>query len=263
RPVALKFLPTEFALHPSRLKRFIQEARAASALNHPNIITVYEIGRVSEEENAAPYFATELIEGVTLKEHMLSSRMKLGEVVDIACQIASALVAAHAAGIVHRDIKLENIMVRHDGYIKVLDFGLAKPTERQSSLIDSEAQTRAFVTTDPGTVMGTVSYMSPEQARRSELDARTDIWSLGVLFYELITGHLPFTGATPSHVIVALLENEPPPLATYVADAPEALELIVEEALRKDRDERTQTAKQMLGNLRRLKQRVDSGSLRC
>ncbi len=259
RPVALKFLPAEFALHPSRMKRFIQEARAASALNHPNIITVYEIGRVGEEENATPYFATEFIEGVTLKEHMARSRLKLADVLDIASQTASALVAAHAAGIVHRDIKPENIMVRHDGYIKVLDFGLAKPTERESSLIDTEAQTRAFVNTDPGTVMGTVSYMSPEQARGSQLDARTDIWSLGVVFYELLAGQLPFRGATPSHVIVSLLEDEPPPLSTYIADAPEALELIVEEALRKDREERTQTAKQLLGNLRRLRQRLDAG----
>ena len=261
RPVALKFLPGEFALHPNRMKRFIQEARATSALNHPNIITVYDIGRVGDDEFSPPYFATEFIEGVTLKEYLINHRLKLGDVLDIASQIASALVAAHAAGIIHRDIKPENIMVRHDGYIKVLDFGLAKPTERNSSLIDSEAQTRAFVDTDPGTVMGTVSYMSPEQARGEDLDARTDIWSLGVVIYQLVTGHVPFSGPTPSHAIVSILEKDPSPMAATVPELPEALELIVEEALRKDREERIQTAKQLLARLRRLKQRVDAGTV--
>lgn len=256
RPVALKFLSPEFSLHPNRLKRFIQEARATSALNHPNIITVYEIGRLSEEPNATPYFATELVEGVTLKQFAAENRLKLAEVLDIAIQIASALAAAHAAGIVHRDIKPENIMVRSDGYVKVLDFGLAKP-DRHSS-VDSEAQTRALVNTDPGTLMGTVSYMSPEQARGADVDARTDIWSLGVVLYELVTGQRPFNGPTPSHIIVSLLEEEAPPLSTHVAEVPEVLELIVEEALRKEREERTQTAKELLGRLRRLKYRVDA-----
>ncbi|HET6891870.1 MAG TPA: protein kinase, partial [Pyrinomonadaceae bacterium] len=223
--------------------------------------TVYDIGRIGDDEFSRPYFATEFVEGVTLKEHLLVNRLKLGDVLDIASQIASALVAAHAAGIIHRDIKPENIMVRRDGYIKVLDFGLAKPSERGTSLIDSEAETRAFVDTDPGTVMGTVSYMSPEQARGEQLDARTDIWSLGVVIYELVTGRVPFTGPTPSHAIVSLLENDPPALSISVPEVPEALELIVEEALRKDRDERIQTAKELLGRLRRLKQRVDAGTV--
>ncbi len=259
RPVALKFLSKEFSLHPTRLKRFIQEARAASALNHPNIITVYEIGHLGPEETSTPYFVTEFIEGVTLKQYALENRLKLADVLEITIQIASALAAAHAAGIVHRDIKPDNIMVRSDGYVKVLDFGLAK-TNRGSSSVDSEAETRALVDTDPGTVMGTVNYMSPEQARGTELDARSDIWSLGVVLYELITGQKPFSGPTPSHVIVSLLEKEPPHLSNYVAEIPEALELIVEEALRKDRDERTQTAKELLGKLRRLKQRIDAGT---
>ena len=261
RPVAIKFLPAEFSRHPNRMKRFIQEARATSALNHPNIITVYDIGRMGDDEFSRPYFATEFVEGMTLKEHLVVNRLKLGDVLDIATQIASALVAAHAAGIIHRDIKPENIMVRRDGYIKVLDFGLAKPTERGTSLIDSEAETRAFVDTDPGTVMGTVSYMSPEQARGEELDSRSDIWSLGIVIYELVTGRVPFTGPTPSHAIVSLLENEPLTLSISVPEVPEALELIVEEALRKDRDERIQTAKELLGRLRRLKQRVDAGTV--
>ena len=258
RPVALKFLSKEFSLHPTRLKRFIQEARAASALNHPNIITVYEIGHVGSEETATPYFVTELIEGKTLKQYALENRLKLADILELAIQIASALAAAHAAGIVHRDIKPDNIMVRSDGYVKVLDFGLAKPN-RDSSSVDSEAETQALVDTDPGTVMGTVNYMSPEQARGTELDARSDIWSLGVVLYELITGQKPFTGPTPSHVIVSLLEKEPRPLSNFVVDVPEALELIVEETLRKDREERIQTAKELLGRLRRLKQRIDAG----
>lgn len=260
RPVALKILPAEFALQANRMQRFIQEARAASALNHPNIITVYEIGRVTDDPNAAPYFAIELIEGVTLREYLSKSKLRLVDVLDLAGQIASALVAAHQAGIIHRDIKPENIMVRNDGYVKVLDFGLAKPTERNSSAINSEAETRALAHTDPGTIMGTVSYMSPEQAKGGDVDARTDIWSLGVVLYEMVTGALPFTGATPSHVIVSLLEKEPPPLAAHVADVPEALELIIDEALRKDREERTQTAKQLLASLRRLKQRIEAGA---
>jgi len=260
RQVALKLLPAEFAFHPDRMKRFIQEARAASALNHPNIITVYDIGRVSADENAAPYFATELIDGVTLREYMSRGKLKLADVLDFVSQIASALVAAHQAGIIHRDIKPENIMVRKDGYVKVLDFGLAKPTERQANSVDSEAATRAFPHTDPGTIMGTVHYMSPEQARGSEVDARTDIWSLGIILYELVTGSVPFKGATPSHVLVSVLEKDPPPLTTFVPDAPESLQLIIDEALAKDPDERTQTAKQLVGKLRRLKHRVETGS---
>ena len=260
RSVAIKILPAEFAYNPNRMKRFIQEARAASALNHPNIITVYEIGRLTEDENAAPYFATELIDGITLREYMARTRLKLVDVLDITSQIASALVAAHQAGIIHRDIKPENIMVRKDGYVKVLDFGLAKPTERRPGAIDSEADTRTIAHTDPGTIMGTVSYMSPEQARGGAIDARTDIWSLGVVLYELITGTPPFAGATPSHVIVSLLEKDPAPLSAHVPDVPEALELIVDEALTKDPDERIQTAKQLLGKLRKLKHRIEAGT---
>ncbi|OLE54515.1 MAG: hypothetical protein AUG51_07975 [Acidobacteria bacterium 13_1_20CM_3_53_8] len=256
RPVALKFLPPDVAENQKRMQRFIQEAKAASALNHPNILTVYEIG----QEDGTHFFATEFVDGVTLRQRMKGAPMKLSEVLEIATQVASALVAAHAAGIVHRDIKPENVMIRRDSYIKVLDFGLAKLTEKQTSSVDSEAATRALVNTDPGSVMGTVSYMSPEQAVGREVDARSDIWSLGVVIYEMVTGHLPFEGTSPSHVIVAITDKEPPPLAHYTPDIPEALELIVAEALTKDREERTQTAKEMLAKLRRLKQRIESGS---
>jgi len=255
RPVALKFLPGEVAAHQNRVKRFIQEAKAASALNHPNILTVYEIGRADD----TTFIATEFVDGVTLRQHM-GQRLKLIEVLDIATQIASALVAAHAAGIVHRDIKPENIMVRTDGIVKVLDFGLAKLTERQS-LTGSEAITIALVNTEPGAVLGTVAYMSPEQAAGREVDARSDIWSLGVVLYEMITARSPFEGASKSHIIVAITDREPPPITDFAPEVPEALEWIIAEALTKDLEERCQTAKEMLGKLRRLKQRIESGAM--
>ncbi|HKR00206.1 MAG TPA: protein kinase, partial [Pyrinomonadaceae bacterium] len=185
-------------------------------------------------------------------------KLKLIEVLDVAIQVASALAAAHAAGIVHRDIKPENIMVRRDGYVKVLDFGLAKVTERTPSAVDTEAATQALINTDPGSVMGTAHYMSPEQASAKDVDARTDIWSLGCVLYEMVTGHVPFEGKTTSHVIVAVLEKEPLPMSHYVEGVPEALEWIVTEALTKDREERTQSARELLKKLQRLKQRVDT-----
>jgi serine/threonine protein kinase/Tol biopolymer transport system component len=256
RSVALKFLSGELAAHQSRLKRFIQEAKAASALNHPNILTVYEIGRAGD----ATFIATEFVDGVTLRDHLLQ-RLKLIEVLDIAIQIASALVAAHAAGIIHRDIKPENIMVRSDGIVKVLDFGLAKLTEPQDSLSGPEATTMALVNTEPGAILGTVAYMSPEQALGREVDARSDVWSLGVVLYEMITGRAPFEGASKSHIIVAVTDREPLPISNFVPDLPDALEWIITEALTKDPEERCQTAKEMLGKLRRLKQRIESGAL--
>ncbi|HJX92492.1 MAG TPA: protein kinase [Pyrinomonadaceae bacterium] len=255
RSVALKFLSGEVASHQNRLNRFIQEAKAASALNHPNIITVYEIGRTED----STFIATEFIEGVTLR-HRMRQRLKLTEVLDIATQIASALVAAHAAGIVHRDIKPDNIMVRTDGIVKVLDFGLAKLTERQDSSAEAEATTIALVNTEPGSVLGTVAYMSPEQAAGREVDARADVWSLGVVLYEMIAARAPFEGASKSHIIVAITDSEPLPITHFVSEVPEALEWIIAEALTKDREERCQTAKEMLGKLKRLKQRIESGA---
>ncbi len=251
RAVALKFLTGEVALQQSRVKRFIQEAQAASALNHPNILTVYEIGRADD----AIFIATEFVDGVTLRQHM-QKRLKLVEILDIATQIASALVAAHAAGIVHRDIKPENIMVRKDGLVKVLDFGLAKLTDWQDS--SSEATTIARVNTEPGSVLGTIAYMSPEQAAGRDVDARSDIWSFGVVLYEMLTARAPFEGASKSHIIVAIIDHEPTPITHFAPETPEALELIITEALTKDVDERCQTAKEMLGKLKRLKQRIES-----
>jgi serine/threonine protein kinase len=255
RPVALKFLFTELAAHQSRLNRFILEAKAASALNHPNILTVYEIGRAE----GMTFISTEFVEGETLRRHM-RRHPKLPEILDIAIQIASALVAAHAAGIVHRDIKPDNIMVRSDGIVKLLDFGLAKLTERGELSSGPEETTVALVNTEPGTMLGTVTYMSPEQAAGREVDARSDIWSLGVVLYEMVTNHTPFEGASKSHIIVAITDHEPQPITQLAPDVPEPLEYIIAEALTKDREERTQTAKEMLGKLRRLKQRLESGA---
>jgi serine/threonine protein kinase/tetratricopeptide (TPR) repeat protein len=253
RKVALKILPAEVAAHPDRMKRFVQEAKTASALNHPSIITIYEI----EHIDSVNFIATEFIDGVTLRERIRKASMKLGEVLDVVAQIASALSAAHTAGIVHRDVKPENIMLRRDGIVKVLDFGLAKLAERlPPDSVDAEAATKALVQTEPGVVMGTVAYMSPEQARGLAVDARTDIFSLGVVIYELVAGQAPFGGATKSDLIAALLERDPPPLARFTPEAPAELERLVMKTLAKDRDERYQTAKDLLIDLKRLKQKL-------
>ena len=257
RTVALKFLPEDVASQQNRVKRFIQEAKAASALNHPNILTVYQIGR----EEGTTFIATEFVDGMTLRNRLRQGRLRLREILDIGIQIASALVAAHEAGIVHRDIKPENIMVRKDGIVKVLDFGLAKLTERVDSFSGSEATTMAIVNTEPGTVLGTAAYMSPEQAAGRDVDARSDIWSLGVVLYEMIAARPPFEGASKSHIIVAITDREPPPLAQFAPDAPQPLEWIIGEALTKDREERVQTSKELVGKLKRLRQRIESGML--
>src|SRR2546422_7538444 len=185
RKVALKILPADLATNHDRMRRFVQEAKAASALNHPNIITIHEI----EETDSDHFIATEFIDGFTLRARMQKLPLKLAESLDIAVQIASALSAAHAAGIVHRDIKPENIMLRRDGIVKVLDFGLAKLCEQPvGTSLDTEAPTRGLINTEPGIVMGTAIYMSPEQARGLDLDARTDIFSFGVVLYEMVAG---------------------------------------------------------------------------
>src|SRR2546428_4589391 len=182
RKVALKILPAELAANQDRMRRFVQEAKAASALNHPNILTIYEV----DEADSVHSIATEFIDGETLRQRMKSAPTKLGEVLDVGSQIANALAAAHVVGIVHRDIKPDNIMLRRDGIVKVLDFGLAKLTERlPPDSVDAEAATKALVQTEPGVVMGTAIYMSPEQARGMTVDVRTDIFSLGAVLYEM------------------------------------------------------------------------------
>ena len=254
RTVALKILPAHLASDQQRMRRFMQEAKAASSLNHQNILTIYEIGEIESTR----FIATEFIDGVTLRQHLKRGQISLQEVFEIGIQIASGLAAAHEAGIVHRDIKPENIMLRgRDGFVKVLDFGLVKLTEASTNTTDTEAPTRALVNTDAGTVMGTVAYMSPEQARGKAIDERTDIWSLGVILYEMVTGIPPFSGESSADVIAAIVKSEPPPITRFARDAPEKLSEIVSKTLEKDRDDRYQTIKDLLVDLRRLKKRMD------
>lgn len=249
RKVALKLLPSHLTAEQNRLQRFKQEARSASALNHPNILTIHEIG----EADGQPFMATEFIKGETLRQRIAGSQVKLTDTLDIAIQVASALAAAHEAGIVHRDVKPENIMVRQDGYAKVLDFGLAKLNEKRPT--DSEAST--LVQTDEGVVMGTVQYMSPEQAHGSKVDARTDIWSLGVVLYEAVAGRAPFAGATKTDVIISIIEHEPAPLARYAGKVPAELQRITTKALTKDREKRYQTVKDFLIDLKNLRDELE------
>ncbi|HXI93556.1 MAG TPA: protein kinase, partial [Blastocatellia bacterium] len=253
RKIALKLLPTHFTTDKDRLRRFEQEAHAASTLSHTNVCVIHEVG---ETENGYHYIAMEFVNGVTLRQHLAGAPLKLPEALDVAIQIASALAAAHAAGIVHRDIKPENIMVRLDGIIKVLDFGLAKLTEQQKT-IDSATPTRTLVQTDTGMVMGTTAYMSPEQARGLAVDARTDIWSLGVVLYEMLAGRTPFEGETASDLIAAILKTEPPPLPFYGLEVPSELEHIARKALQKDREARHQTAGELLNELKEIKQELE------
>jgi eukaryotic-like serine/threonine-protein kinase len=252
RRVAVKLLPAHLTGDREHVRRFTQEARATSALNHPNIITIHEIGEV----NGRHFIATEYVEGENLRARLARERMKIDEVVEVAVQVAGALAAAHRAGVVHRDVKPENVMLREDGIVKVLDFGLAKLTEQRAD--GTEASTVTLIKTNPGVVMGTVQYMSPEQARGFEVDARTDLWSLGCVLYEMSAGRVPFEGATRSDVIVSILEREPQPLAQRAPGAPSELESIVSKALTKAREERYQTSKEMLSDLRQLRRRLDS-----
>jgi Tol biopolymer transport system component len=251
RRVALKFLSSSFLNDTDRLRRFEQEARAASALNQPNILTVHEMGMYGGRR----YISTEFVDGQTLRQSMLLQRFTVGEALDVVEQIAAALAAAHAAGIIHRDIKPENVMLRTDGIVKVLDFGLAKLTATKKT--GPEDATREIVNTGTGQVIGTVAYMSPEQARGLTVDARTDIWSLGVLLYEMIAARRPFEGTTPSDVLVSVLEREPQPLDITDLGIPETLEFIISKALTKERDGRYQSAREFLTDIKRLKQRVN------
>jgi serine/threonine protein kinase/Tfp pilus assembly protein PilF len=248
RKVALKLLPKRLTADETQLSRFKTEARSASALNHPNILTVYEIGADGNRQ----FIAMEFIEGMTLRASLGCGRMNLPAALEIAVQVASALAAAHETGVVHRDIKPENIMLRPDGYAKVLDFGIAKLTEQRVAPDHYELGTRAVLQTRPGLVLGTGQYMSPEQARGQKVDARSDIWSLGVVLYEMVGGIPPFRGETPSDCIASILKTEPPPLSNVVSDVPLKLESILQKALRKNSDERYQTIKEMLADLRNL-----------
>jgi serine/threonine protein kinase len=255
RKVALKLLPSDFTKAEERVRRFRQEARAASALNHPNIITIYEIGQFNQQY----FIATEFIEGETLRHRLKHKKLGLYDALDVSVQAASALAAAHSAGIVHRDIKPENIMLRPDGYVKVLDFGLAKLTEQQFLAVEGEGPTAEIVDTAPGMLMGTVNYMSPEQARGVAIDARSDIFSLGIAIYEMMTGRSPFEGNTPSDLIAAILKVDPPPLRDYLPNAPDGLQQIIDRALCKHKEERYQSVANMLADLKTLKREQELG----
>ncbi len=262
REVAIKVLPADFANDAERLRRFEQEALATSALNHPNILTIYEFGSVSTEAGATHFLASEFIDGETLRNRLQRAPLTLNEAIDIAVQTAQALAAAHEANIIHRDIKPENVMLRKDGIVKVLDFGLAKLTEvrnaerRVRSNEDDETLMQPPPATPqstlPGTVMGTVAYMSPEQARGQTVDARTDLFSLGVMLYEMLARRQPFTGETVNHVIVAILEQEPP----LLTGVPAELTRILAQALAKQADERYGSAHAMLADLKKLQMRL-------
>ncbi|MBX7171820.1 MAG: protein kinase [Pyrinomonadaceae bacterium] len=247
RNVALKLLPAEFTASKERLQRFEQEALSASSLNHPNILTIYEIG----EYDGVSFIATEFINGETLRQIIQQKDLTFQKILDIAAQTVSALAAAHETGIVHRDIKPENIMIRRDGIVKILDFGLAKPLK--SETFDPEKSTQ-MLHTEKGVVMGTVAYMSPEQTRGKATDTRTDIWSLGVVLYEMVAGRVPFDGETASDVIAAILKTSPEPLPV---ETPAELERIISKTLRHEQEERYQTAKDLLVDLKNLKQDLE------
>jgi len=253
RAVALKLLPPEFTRDEERLRRFKQEAFAASSLNHPNILTIFEIGKQGDTH----FIATEYIDGLSLRQLITQVPVQLHQVLDWGTQIASALAAAHTAGIIHRDIKPDNIMVRRDGYVKVLDFGLAKLSEYKNLASDPEAATVQVIHTDPGKVMGTVTYMSPEQTRGLPLDERTDMWSLGVILYELIAGRPPFEGLTTSDVVASILRTEPVPLQRFSPDVPDELQRIVRKSLQKDPDERYHLAKELAIDLKNLRRNLE------
>jgi serine/threonine protein kinase/Flp pilus assembly protein TadD len=264
RKVALKILPTSVVENQTdastdRVRRFIQEAKAASGLNHPNILTIYEIDEVDAEH----FIVTEYIDGETLRTRIRTGPFNAADVIDIGIQVASALSATHSVGIIHRDIKPDNIMLRRDGIVKVLDFGLAKLTrDRQPFNSDSMAPTQDMINTAVGIVMGTAHYMSPEQARGFEVDARTDIWSLGCVLYEMVARLQPFIGPSALDVMSGILHMEPESLIRYLPDGPVELDRVISRAIRKDREERYQTVDDLLIDLKDLKRELETSSSR-
>jgi serine/threonine protein kinase len=255
RRVALKLLPAAFSQDAERLRRFEREARAASALNHPNIITIHEIST----EGDTHFIATEYIEGETLRAHLVNQSASFKTALEIAIQIASALEAAHTAGIIHRDIKPENVMIRPDGLVKILDFGIAKLAEMRNAAFgtrNEEAET-SRPSTLPGVIVGTANYMAPEQAQGKQVDARNDIFSFGIVFYEMLTGRRPFEGETALESISSMLKDEPVPMRRMLPEVPGEIERIVNKTLRKDREERYQTAKDLLSDLKDAKRDLE------
>jgi serine/threonine protein kinase len=250
RNVAVKILSSKIKVGEPAFHRFVQEAKAASALNHPNILVIHEVA----DECDVPFIVSEFVDGRTLTEIMRTESLPIRKVVDIAIQIAVALEAAHAAGIIHRDIKPDNVMVRHDGIVKILDFGLAKLIRKPAPAQDCPPVKNRI--TGQGHIIGTVNYMSPEQARGHEIDLRTDIFSLGTVMYEMISGHSPFVGECPSDTIANLIMREPLPLSRYSPRVPEDLERIVPKMLRKNRDKRYQTMEGVIADLKDLDARL-------
>jgi eukaryotic-like serine/threonine-protein kinase len=254
RPVALKLLRKDLTGEVSRVRRFKQEARAASAIPHPNVAHIYEIG----EAEGQHYIAMEYVPGRTLRRELEGGAPGVGRALDIALQVSAALGAAHRAGVIHRDIKPENIMLLEEGYVKVLDFGLAKLAEHKARGPLYEAPAASSLHTEPDLLMGTSYYMSPEQVRRRPVDARTDLWSLGVVCYEMLSGGRPFGGGSLGEVIVAILEQEPEPLGGVREDLPPRLQQVVAKALRKDPEERYQTAEEISEDLRQVARQTDA-----
>lgn len=253
RKVAVKILNEKFGRDESSLQRFVSEAKAASALNHPNILTIYEIG----ESDQVHYIVSEFIKGKTVRETCRENTLGLSEVVDISIQIANALCTAHEARLVHRDIKPENIMIRPDGFVKVLDFGLAKLVEHENrSVLGLEDSTGVQNQTAKGVILGTVNYMSPEQAKGERVDERTDIFSLGVVIYEMMAARTPFAGASVSETFANLINTEPQPLSRFSSNVPDELQRIISKMLRKNTDERYQTMKDVLTDLRELRENL-------
>src|SRR5262245_50443555 len=252
RAVALKVLPEEMSADGERIRRFSREAKASSALNHPNVAHIYEIGEV----DGVSFIAMEYVEGQTLASRINGHPLAASEVVEIGSQIADALDEAHGKGITHRDIKPGNVMLSERGHVKVLDFGLAKITQPSAQVGASDISTMAK--TAPGVVMGTVPYMSPEQALGREVDHRSDLFSLGVMLYEMATGRLPFYGANTSETLDRILHSQPDAMARFNYDAPAELERIVRKCLEKERERRYQSAGELLVDLKNLKRDSDS-----